>query len=70
MVGSDGRAANATINRERTALKRMYTRWKSRAPPSAACIPMLKEDNVRHVFFERDHFEAAPKNLPDCASPS
>jgi integrase len=64
------RAANATINRELAALKRAY---------SLACqagklltrpyIPMLKENNVRTGFFERDQLEAVLRHLPEAIRP-
>jgi integrase len=59
-------AANATINREMAALKRMF-RLGERAgkivmPPY---IPMLTEDNARKGFFERGEFQAVVAALPD-----
>jgi integrase len=58
-------AANATINRELAALKRMFTlamqAGKLLAKPY---IPMLDEDNVRQGFFERAQFEAVRDRLP------
>jgi integrase len=58
-------AANATVNRELSALKRMYSlAIKSerlhRQPP----IAMLRESNVRKGFFERDQFEDVRRHLP------
>jgi len=56
--------ANATINRELAALKRMYTlaiqAGKLLQRPH---IPMLTEDNVRQGFFERAQFEAVRRHL-------
>ena len=57
--------ANATINRELAALKRMFTlaiqAGKLLTRPH---IPMLAEDNVRKGFFERAQFEAVRNRLP------
>jgi len=57
--------ANATINRELSALKRMYTlaiqAGKLLHRPH---IPMLAENNVRQGFFERSQFEAVRRHLP------
>ena len=57
--------ANATINRELSALKRMFTlaiqAGKLLQRPH---IPMLVEDNVRTGFFERAQFEAVRNRLP------
>lgn len=57
--------ANATINRELSALKRMYTlaiqAGKLLQRPH---IPMLAEHNVRKGFFERAQFEAVRNRLP------
>jgi integrase len=58
-------AANATINRELAALKRMFTlavqAGKLLARPH---IPMLQEDNTRRGFFERAQFESVRAHLP------
>ena len=58
-------AANATINRELAALKRMFTlavqAGKLHAKPY---IPMLREDNVRRGFFEREQFDDVRAHLP------
>ncbi len=58
-------AANATINRELAALKRMFKLGVNaekvyRAPH----IPLLREHNVRKGFFEREQFEAVRNHLP------
>ena len=57
-------AANATVNRELAALKRMYSlavngEKLARAPH----IAMLQEDNVRRGFFEREQFETVRGHL-------
>jgi integrase len=58
-------AANATINRELAALKRMFSlaiqAGKLLQRPH---IPMLQERNARHGFFERRQFEAVRDRLP------
>jgi len=63
-------AANATINRELAALKRMFTLGldaeKIHRRPK---IVPLKEQNVRRGFFEREQFEAVRAQLPDYARP-
>jgi integrase len=59
------KAANATINRELSGLKRALTLLvrggQLLAKPH---IPMLREDNVRQGFFEREPFEAMRAHLP------
>jgi integrase len=59
-------AKPATINRELAALKRMlklgYQETKVKRIPH---IPMLREDNVRKGFLERDQFLALWDALPD-----
>jgi len=65
-IGQD--AANATINRELAALKRMLQMGAQQTPPQVnrvPHIPMLKEDNVRKGFFEYDAFLALREALPD-----
>jgi integrase len=57
--------ANGTINRELSALKRMFTlavqAGKLLQRPH---IPMLVERNVRQGFFERPQFDAVRNRLP------
>lgn len=57
-------AANASINRELAALKRMFSlaiqAGKLLHRPH---IPMLAENNIRQGFFERSAFEAMRANL-------
>ena len=61
-------AANATINRELSALKRMLNLGAEQSPPlveRVPKIPMLKESNVRKGFFEHAEFLAVRDCLPD-----
>ena len=58
-------AANATINRELAALKRMLRlALQGEKIHRAPYIPMLKEDNVRKGFFELEQFDAVRHHLP------
>jgi integrase len=61
-------AANATINRELSALKRMLNLGAQCTPPKVdrvPHIPMLKENNVRKGFFEHSDFLLLRDVLPD-----
>jgi integrase len=64
------RVSNGEINRELTVLKRMFVlaiqAGKLLQKPH---IPMLREDNVRVGFFERDEFEAVLRRLPEAVQP-
>jgi integrase len=59
-------AANATINRELAALKRMF-RLGERAGKIVRrpFIDLLQEHNARTGFFEREEFDAVLAHLPD-----
>lgn len=61
-------AANATINRELSALKRLLNLGAQQTPPKVAYvphIPMLRENNVRKGFFEYKEFISVRNELPD-----
>ena len=63
-------AANATINRELSALKRMLNLGAEQTPPlvdkgQIPKIKMLDENNVRKGFFEHDQFIAVRAELPE-----
>ena len=58
-------ASNGEINRELTALKRMFTlATQSGKLLHRPYIPMLRENNVRQGFFERDQYESIRDHLP------
>ena len=60
-------AANATINRELSALKRLLNMGAQQTPPKVDRVPyisMLKENNVRQGFFEHGDFIALRNALP------
>ena len=63
-------AANATINRELAALKRMFNLAREEGRiDRIPHIPMLKEDNVRKGFFEHNEYLRLLKFLPDYFRP-
>jgi integrase len=69
-IRMDVGAANATINRELAALKRMLNLGAEQTPPlvDKSRIPkikMLDENNVRKGFFEHDQFLAVRAALPE-----
>ena len=60
-------AANATINRELSALKRILNLGAQQTPPKVdrvPYIPLLEENNVRKGFFEHGDFLALRTALP------
>ena len=66
----DQNAANATINRELSALKRMYNLgMQAEKIFRKPYIPMLQEHNVRQGFFERAEFLTLRAALPDYLKP-
>lgn len=64
---AEGRAP-ATINRELSALKRMFSlgaRAQPRLVEAIPYIPMLKGEKVRQGFFEEEDYRALLKVLPE-----
>jgi integrase len=63
-------AANATVNRELAALKRMFNLGlQAEKIHRKPYIPMLKESNARQGFFEHGEFIAFRNALPDYFKP-
>ena len=60
--------ANGTINRELSALKRMFRIGSQQTPPlviNTPHIPRLQENNVRQGFFTDDEYKLLRAALPD-----
>ncbi|MFH1982943.1 MAG: site-specific integrase [Pseudomonadota bacterium] len=65
-------AANATINRELAALRRILNLGAKQTPPKVnrvPYIPMLKENNIRKGFFEHEQFQALLGAIPEYLKP-
>lgn len=59
-------AANGTINRELSALRRMFNLARiSERLAVVPHVPMLKENNIREGFVEREQFLVLYGNLPE-----
>ena len=70
MRRKDAGAANGTINRELTILKRMFSlAIQGEKLLRKPHIPMLREENVRTGFFEREQYESLLRHLPDDIRP-
>ena len=65
-------AKNATINRELSALKRMFNLAKQMTPPmvnNVPYVPRLQENNVRQGYFEHHEYIALRNALPEYLKP-
>jgi adhesin HecA-like repeat protein len=63
-------ASNGEINRELSLLRRAFNLGaRARKVLHPPYVPLLKENNVRTGFFEREQFEAVRSHLPDDLRP-
>jgi len=72
LLRQDEGAKNATINREMSALKRMFNLAARMTPPkvvSVPYVPHLLENNARTGYFEHDEYVAVRDAMPSYFAP-